>query len=149
MSKLLSVVLYNPDPELPFDRPFEAVKNTTIVGKASTFSELKESIKNNDLDLIAVNLDGKDGLNIVKHITVALPNCSIVGISSKADPRTIITAMRTGCGQFVSWPVDPLDLQEAIEQARSAYMATTLKSKTICLVGSAGGVGTTTVACNQ
>ncbi|MHC4800331.1 MAG: response regulator, partial [Planctomycetota bacterium] len=148
MSRALSVFIYNPNLELPFHQPFEEVKNISNLGRAYNVSQLKDAIKHLDIDLIAVNLDGEDGLNIVKQITLTSPNRSIVGISSKINPRAIINAMRAGCGQFVSWPVDPIDLQEAIDQVRFAYMATMMKSKIICMVGASGGVGTTTIACN-
>jgi pilus assembly protein CpaE len=73
---------------------------------------------------------------------------SVLGVSRRTDPQTIISAMRAGCGQFVTWPIEVNDLNEAIERIRSSRVQTVQTSKRICIVGSAGGAGATTIACN-
>lgn len=147
-NKPLRICLYNTVDEMPLNRPFEDVKNTLTIGQTTTWGELKEIIQQDDIDLIAVNLDSKDSLEIVEHITSTAPSCAVIGISRKTDPITIIKANRAGCSQFVPWPVDTQDLQEAIERIRSARSVSTRHSKMFCLIGSSGGAGTTTIAGN-
>lgn len=148
MSKPLRICLYNTVDEMPLAQPFETAKNILNMGQTSSWSELKETIQHDNIDLVVVNLDSKDSLEIIERIALTAPSCAIIGISSKTDPITIIKANRAGCSQFVPWPVDTQDLQEAIERIRTARSATTTHSKVICLVGSSGGAGTTTIAGN-
>ncbi|MHC4443866.1 MAG: AAA family ATPase [Planctomycetota bacterium] len=148
MSKPLRICLYNTVAEMTLTRPFETAKNVLNAGQASSWSELKDIIQHDNIDLVAVNLDSKDSLETIERIILTAPGCAVIGISSKTDPITIIKANRAGCSQFVPWPVDEQDLQEAIERIRTARSATTIHSKVICLIGSSGGAGTTTVACN-
>lgn len=126
------------------------VGNIIIAIETSSWDELKEWIRHTHIDLVAVNLgDNKDqGLAIVQRIVEVAPTCAILGISSRTDPETIIAAMRAGCTQYVTWPVDPVDLKNAVERIRATRVNTTQTSKRICVIGSCGGAGATTIACN-
>jgi pilus assembly protein CpaE len=56
--------------------------------------------------------------------------------------------MRAGCDQFVCEPIDPADLASAVSRVTSKRLLATPKSRCICVTGSTGGAGTTSVACN-
>ena len=148
----LRICLYDAEqlPEVRFRSPFENLKNVIITGETSAWDELKEWLRLNCVDVVVVNLgDQKEqGLAIVQRITEVAPSASVLGVSRKNDPQTIIAAMRTGCSQFVNWPIDAHDLTEAIERIRSTRVQTIQASKRVCVVGSAGGAGATTIACN-
>ena len=133
-----------------FRAPFEQIDHITIAIKTSSWDELKEWIRHANIDLVAVNLGEHvdRGLVIVQRIVELSPACGILGISRKTDPETIISAMRTGCTQFVPWPVDPGDLKIAIERIRATQVNAVQASKRICVIGSSGGAGATTIACN-
>lgn len=148
MRKGIGVFVYNTDPDLPLDRVFDGIKNTHVVGEVSCRNALLDQIRNANLDIVAVNLNADDGLETVERIAQASPGAAAIGISDRTDPGTIIQAMRAGCTQFVPWPIDKADLQAAVDRISAGRCDVPAKSKTICVVGSAGGAGATTVACN-
>ncbi|HNQ24211.1 MAG TPA: response regulator [Phycisphaerae bacterium] len=152
MADTLRLCLFDtlPSREPPFRGPFEQLKNALILGDFSQWDELREWLKHGSVDLVAVNLDGdtRAGLETVERITQLAPKCGILGLSSSRDPGSIIAAMRAGCSQFVCWPVDQADLEQAVERIRATRMSMHLGSKRFCVIGSSGGAGATTVACN-
>jgi len=133
-----------------FCSPFEHIHNIHIAIETASWDELKEWIRHAHIDLVAVNLgEHKDqGLMIVQRIVELAPACAILGISRRTDPETIISAMRAGCTQYVTWPVDPDDLRNAVERIRATRVQTVQTSKRLCVIGSSGGSGATTIACN-
>ena len=132
----------------PFRLPFEQISNLLILGEASTWDELREWIRHGKLDMVAINLDDETGLglSLVERVTSLAPGSSLLGVSAKTDPSTIITAMRAGCNQFVPWPIDDGDLKSAIDRIRASRQVASHKSKRVCVLGSSGGVGATTIA---
>lgn len=103
------------------------------------------------VDIVAVNLDSGEmtaALYLVQRIAEVCPECGIIGVSGSTDSNAIIKAMRAGCGQFVHWPIEPQDLREAVDRLRRMTTPTAGGCQRICVVGSSGGMGATTVACN-
>lgn len=138
--------------EMPLRAPFEGVRNLLIVGEAESWDELREWLRHGQLDVVAVNLDvdSDGGFEVVKRIAEFAPGCSIIGVSKNTDPHYIISAVRTGCTQFVTWPIDETDLNSALDRVRTTRTTVSSKndSKRICVIGSSGGAGATTLACN-
>jgi pilus assembly protein CpaE len=85
---------------------------------------------------------------VIERVNALTRGCGILGISAHTEPATIIRAMRAGCGQFVSKPIDTQDLQGAVERIRASLQVASHASKRVCVVGSSGGSGATTIACN-
>lgn len=152
MAETLRVCLFDtlPDRQPSFRAPFEQIRNTLILGSFAQWNELREWVRQGQVDLVAVNLDGdqEETLTVIQNLAQVGHGCGIVGISSNLDPNFIIRVMRAGCGQFVCWPVDQGDLESAIERIRATRVGIIHGSKRICVVGSSGGAGTTTIACN-
>ena len=149
----LRVCLYDPvgSTEGAFDVPFQQVGGLQIVAVCADWQEMQELLHARRIDAAIVNLDGgrgDDGSYVVRRIAEVAPDCGIIGVSQNAQPDTIISAMRAGCSQFVRWPIDQDDLRAAIDRVRQKCTATTGDCRRICVIGSAGGAGTTTVACN-
>lgn len=74
-------------------------------------------------------------------------------VSAKKEPDTIIRAMRTGISEFLPIPVDEAEAKDALRRfkARAGQAAqgqAQKKGKIITVLGSKGGVGSTTVAVN-
>ena len=130
---------------------FTTLKGVRVVGAVNAWEDLREWLKLGDIDLVVINLDQPeyDGVGCVEHIVESNPNVAILGVSRHSDPQGIIAAMRAGCSQFVSWPIDPDDLRSALERIRATRVSTVVpESKRICVIGSSGGAGATTIACN-
>lgn len=152
MPESLKIVLFDAEalPDDTFRHAFEQIKNVQITNQVASWDELKEWLKHSEIDIAAVNLGDRkgQGLGIVQRIAESNPTCSILGVGRWTDPESIIAAMRAGCSQFVTWPIDATDLRSAVERLRSTRSAEVISSKMICVIGAAGGSGTTTVACN-
>ena len=129
---------------------FEGVPNTLTLSTTSDWPELREWIRHASPDLVVVDLDGPNGaeLDVVRRVSELAPGCGIIGVSKRHDPATIISATRAGCTQFVCAPIDQADLIEAVERIRAVRVSVTRESKRICVLGSSGGAGVTSIACN-
>jgi pilus assembly protein CpaE len=135
-----------------FDEPLAApFRKFAQVRVADTFSDpeqLMRRVAEGDIDVIAINLSGPSSLAAVEQIARTTPECGILGVSAKNDAAFIIQAMRAGCAQFVCWPIDHEDLTNALHRVKPARKRRTHGSKRVCIIGSSGGAGATTIACN-
>ena len=131
----------------PLDQPFRQIEGLEIVDTVSAWETLHACLIRGSVDVVAVNLDGETGLDIVHRIAKLPVECPIIGVSSATDSSFIIGAMRAGCAQYVCWPIDREDLTNALQRIRPR-LKTAHSSKRICVVGSSGGAGATTIACN-
>lgn len=132
----------------PFRKPFESLDIVRVVEVYSDVDPLLAAIFDGYVEVVAVNLDGRDALAAVEKIAKTAGDCPVLGVSSNHEASFIIGAMRAGCAQFVCWPVDTDDLRNALQRIRPARLRSPVTSKRICVVGSSGGAGATTVACN-
>ncbi len=121
-----------------------------LVLEAERWEELERGLSEGMLNMVLVNLDDdvEFGKQIVQRVLRCVPDMSVIGISKRTDPNTIISAMRAGCSQFVCAPIDPEDFRNAVERIRTTRMAVPHESWRICVVGASGGVGATMIACN-
>jgi pilus assembly protein CpaE len=140
--------LYNREVQQALHQPFQEIPNLRIVGQVSTADELMDWIGRLSVDLVVVNLDSEDAFDVVDQVRSASARVGILGISKSSEPNTIIKAMRAGCNQYVRWPIERSDLRAALDQIEGMVAPRYDGSKRICVVGAAGGAGSTTVACN-
>lgn len=68
---------------------------------------LDESI---DVALLDIMLQGRSGLDILKHIHLHLPSCPVIMISAYADKGNAIEALNAGAVGYLQKPVDPREL---------------------------------------
>ncbi|MFH0983632.1 MAG: AAA family ATPase [Planctomycetota bacterium] len=152
MDGSLSIGVFNTEPEQrdALRNVVAQVEGLQLVHETGRWEELEAALADGALDVVLVNLDDDSefGNSIVQHIVRIVPGMSVVGVSRRTDPGTIISAMRAGCCQFVCAPMDVPDFRNAMERIRATRMAVPHRSWRICVVGAAGGVGATTIACN-
>lgn len=152
MAAPIRICLFDPAATLgnAFRQAFEGVAILEIVDACTAWQPLQEHLRVGQVDAVAVNLDAEEkhgSLYTIERIVEVSPGCRVIGVGT-ADPDRIIKAMRAGCNQFVRWPVDRADLCEAVARLRRNNVARAAHCQRICVLGSSGGVGTTTVACN-
>lgn len=152
MADLLRTILFNAlgTREMSFRPAFEGLSNVHIMAEAVNWEELRDYLRDPSLDMIAVGLDDprEQGYEVVHRVSQLRPSCGIIGVSGKTDPASIIRAMRAGCSQYVCAPIEAEDLRNAVSRIRSTRDVTVHHSKRICVIGSSGGAGATTIACN-
>lgn len=129
---------------------FDALDSVTIQGTYESWELLQTAMGAQEVEAVVVRWDALQNPELTCHrIAEFAAKTAIVCLSNKADPDTIIAAMRSGCSQFVRIPIDSNDLSGAFDRIRTSRMpvaATT--TQRFGIIGCAGGAGSTTLACN-
>lgn len=107
--------------------------------------------QNHDVVIIDLDSDPEFALVVVEKICIS-GNSTVMVYSSQADPDLLVRCMRAGAREFLAVPFDSAILTDALERAslrRTASVARPAKAgKLLVFMGSKGGVGVTSVACN-
>ncbi len=122
-----------------------------IVGESKKWKELQTLLTTRDVEAVILHLDQREREQrfvTVERIAELQPECAIIGVCDDNQPDTIISAMRAGCAQFVPLPLDAADFKAALDRVRRNGTPGPATQQRICLMGSAGGAGTTTISCN-
>lgn len=104
-------------------------------------------------DVVIVDLDGDQtaALNVVEQLS-ALSQATVMVFSVKNDSDLMIRSMRSGAREFLSLPISPTTMGEALARAsaRRATLRSPMKSDgRLCMFwGAKGGSGVTMVATN-
>lgn len=153
----LEIVLIGPDA----NRRSEAVYSLfqcagqmprQLNGYPDDLEELPRSLDEN-YDVVVIDLDNdvETALELVEKIC-SHGKSTVMVFSSQADSDLLVRCMRAGAREFLTIPFDPKILSEALERAsqrRTVPAARAVKSgKLLVFMGSKGGVGVTSVACN-
>ena len=105
-------------------------------------------------DLLILELDKDRGKTFaqIQAILAVSPSTEIFLTSAQTDSEVLLEALRTGVKEFIPQPIQRAELEEALlrvkERCREKKPAMVKHGKLITVIGSKGGVGTTTVAVN-
>src|SRR5947207_2381103 len=113
---------------------------------------------NPDLAVVALDTDQAKAMQLIAQLADDFPNIPILAVSGKGDGQSILQALRSGAREFLTQPVvleELLGALQRLKQARSAGEAGAASSGTakveslvVAVVGSRGGVGSTSIAVN-
>jgi len=152
MSNLLHVCIYNVEPESSkaLQDQVSALNFVRIVAEVGSAEALSKTLRETTVNLIFFHLDPDPAavLELIDHVSMKYPEVALIAVSHQRDPVAILAPMRAGCDQFVCEPIDHSDLANAVARVASRRLLTDTKSRCICVVGSSGGAGTTSIACN-
>jgi len=152
MSNLLHACLYNVEPESSgqLTEHISALNFVRLTAEVSCPRKLAEVLNAKDISLVFFHLDPDAGnvVSIIEQVSTRFPELALIAISHQTGPNAILAPMRAGCDQFVCEPIDPADLSSAVARVASRRLASGTKSRLICVIGSSGGAGATTIACN-
>lgn len=106
-----------------------------------------------DLLIIELNKDYESHLNKINFFLDKTEDTEIFIVSEKSDPEILIKALRLGIKEFFPFPLQPNAIEDALNrfkerQAKSEQKKHGTPGKILSVVGSKGGVGTTTIAVN-
>ena len=105
-------------------------------------------------DVVLLDLAGgtEASLEFSAHLRRLRPTVCIIACSpmKQPDPELLMQSMRSGVREFLAHPVDPAVLEAALKRfiEEQAPGQKGVDRKLVVLMGSKGGVGTTTVAVN-
>ena len=154
---LLSIALIG-----PHERNRKAVANALIDSDATMIREFNSYPpeladvsrmleKNYDVVIIDLDSDQKFALELVENV-VAKSQATVMVYSSQSDPAVLMQCMRAGAREFLAVPIDSDTLTEALARASTRRPTTQVAKekggKLLVFMGSKGGTGVTTVACN-
>lgn len=116
-----------------------------VVAEPDGIEQFASVLRGNDcIDVAIVNIDR--GLEIARSIS-RMSDCKVIGVGDTDDAKIVIDAMRAGCCQFVPRSATMADIRSAIDNIRVSDGMR--MSKRLCIVGSSGAAGATTVACQM
>jgi pilus assembly protein CpaE len=102
-----------------------------------------------DLVFFDARGDQEHVLASLEHIATRHPQAMIVLLAPEQSQDLLIAAMRIGVREVVSFPIDPGELDKAIERITVKMRETTrTEGKILTLVSSKGGSGTTFITVN-
>ncbi len=128
----------------------ENMGGVRLVDCTAEASELSPAIEKSSADLVVANLDpdAEAVMAVVATAARSRQDLAFFAISSRDDVALIKSAMRSGFTEFVQLPVEMDRLTEAINAMRRRAEGEGAIGRVISVLGSAGGVGCTTVAVN-
>jgi len=119
-----------------------------LSAQTATREDLRTALGASHFDALVIDLDERDAVNAVVEALELKPNLAVIGVIGTNDVNKAIAAQRAGCSQLATKPLEPGDLKTALSAALDGGDASGKQgSKTVALIGSTGGAGTTTVAC--
>jgi pilus assembly protein CpaE len=133
-----------------------ALQQTGLVQAVTEFDLRAETLPASESavpDVLLVDL-GRDPtvpLRLAEHLHGLRPSVCIIACSAvqQPGPQLLMQAMRSGVREFLTQPIDPLALRAMLERlVKERRLVQTAAEKLILVMGSKGGVGTTTVAVN-
>lgn len=126
---------------------FEGVK---IVAEVEEPAMLGQAIAQFQVDVLFVNLDPHPEavLPLLGDVAAAHRNLAIFAASESSEGTLILKAMRLGLKEFFPKPIDENALNEALQRVTSHRIQTVTQGKLITILGTAGGVGATTLSVN-
>ena len=152
MSNLLRVCLYNTDPESSRELtdPIRALNFVRLVAEVGNPDNLATALQEHAVNLVFFHLDPDPDpvVDVIDELATRYPELPLIALSHQMGPDAILAPMRAGCDQFVCEPIDPADLASAVSRVTSKRLLATPRSRCICITGSTGGAGSTSIACN-
>jgi pilus assembly protein CpaE len=127
-----------------------ALNFVRLVAEVGNAEALAKTLHQTTVNLIFFHLDpdAEAVMEVIDHVSTKYPELALIAVSHQTDPEAILAPMRAGCDQFVCEPIDHNDLANAVARVASRRLLSNTKSRCICVVGSSGGAGTTSIACN-
>ena len=130
---------------------------STLVGMLRSLKgfEVQNSDDNRRTDLLIFELgnDTKKDFELIRSLLDLGTTGEVFLVSRNSDPALLLQAMRTGVNEFFSQPIKREEVLEALarlkeRRAKSKDPEPDRLGQLIEVVGSKGGVGTTTIAAN-
>jgi pilus assembly protein CpaE len=104
-----------------------------------------------DAVLVDLDSDPELALSLVENIC-ALNTTTVMVFSENADPELLVRCMRAGAREFLTFPLAPDVMEEALVRAAARRPQTRegkkVAGRLLTFMGAKGGAGATMVACN-
>ena len=156
-TQALSIVLIGPDQTRRSSAMRALASNSAAeVRECASYPQSADDIPhiladNPDAVLIDLDSDPECALEIVENVC-AQGATTVMVFSEKADPELLVRCMRAGAREFLSFPLAPEVMEEALVRAAARKPQTKTDKKAsgrlLTFMGAKGGAGATMLACN-
>jgi len=152
MARGIRAIILNTNEDIAVElrSQFLAIDGLKIVAELDEPALFDSAIKQFPADLVIVNLDSnpEELMQAASQIIGTYPDLTLFAVSNSTDPQMILQAMRSGFREFLVRPIDVQQLSEAVGRINKLSSSQPTSGKLICVFGSVGGIGTTTLATN-
>jgi pilus assembly protein CpaE len=152
MSASVNVIIYTASQEYGtgLRRDLLGIPGVKIVAEIDDTILMAEAARKFPADIVLVDLDPlpDEILPIASTLAIERRDLSVFAMSTSTDGQLILAAMRAGVKEFLTKPLDPELLAIAFDKVRQGKESSRKAGRLITVVGSAGGVGCTTLATN-
>jgi len=152
MAQTVRVILLtaNEDAAPELRRTLTTLPQIRVVAELDEPSLLGHAVSQFPCDLILADLDPQALVVIecLKQLIENQPGLPVFTLSSQTDGDIVLRAMRAGIREYLLKPLKIEELEEALDRAIQTRSKTKEPGKLIAVMGSAGGVGCTTIATN-
>jgi pilus assembly protein CpaE len=128
--------------------------HVSIVGEHSDFAPAQDQLKTTFVDIVILSLahSTEAAFAFTEKVSHMYPSTAVFVISEQTTPDLILRSMRAGAREFFTQPVQKTELTQAIQSIVNLKKQQAMDDgglgKVIALLGTKGGVGSTTIATN-
>jgi pilus assembly protein CpaE len=119
-----------------------------IIAHTNGQAELREALGVTRPRVLVINLDEEGATDCIVEALELAPGLCVVGVTDQRDPQLIISAVRCGCRQLTTKPVDLNDLIVTIRRALNETIEVPPTNRMVGVMSATGGAGGTTLACH-
>lgn len=119
-----------------------------VVARTQSREELRQALTAVKPHVLVLDLDVPDACETIVEATETLGGLGIVGVTDSQNPQTLVAAVRAGCRQLATKPLDANDLVVAIRRVLNESAGQHENGRVYGVIGASGGSGATTVACH-
>ncbi len=119
-----------------------------VVARTRTRAELHNALGTLKPRVLIIDLDDPKAGDIIVGALELSSNLCVVGVTDQSNPQSMVEAVRAGCKQLATKPVDPNDLIVAIRRSLNKSTETHQSGQVFGVMSTVGGAGGTTVACH-
>ena len=131
-----------------------------IAATLSTYAEtllnvqLKKSLGSSGALACLIDFDGNKDLAVQMAsgvLALAANHATLIALSAEESPDLILYAMRAGCTEYLTKPLQGQQLAELLRKLRERWLSTARRSiqtngRVLAFIGVRGGAGATTIA---
>lgn len=131
-------------------RTLTSLPQMRIAAELDEPSLLPQAVSQFPCDLVLADLDPNPAivLECLRQLKESLPDLPIFAISAQTEGDIVLRALRAGVKEYLVKPLNIEELEQAVCRIAEAPASTKEPGKLIAFMGSAGGVGCTTLATN-
>jgi pilus assembly protein CpaE len=152
MRRTIRTILYNGDETYASQLRglLLGVDGISIVADLDDAAMLVPAVTQFPCDLLVVHLDPAPEavIGLLSQVAGLRADLAIFAISECSDGQVILTAMRAGVREYLTKPVNPEELDAAVERIAQQVASRREPGHIISVMSSVGGGGATTVATN-